>query len=350
MSSHTTDRLSLRVTRRDELTPHIAAFELRRDDGGPLPPFEAGAHIDVELPDGSGRVRSYSLCHAPSDRHRYLIAVQCEAEGRGGSLWLHRHVAVGDTLRVGPPRHLFALRDAPHVLLLAGGIGLTPLLSMAETLWADGRSFALHCAVRSRDRLPFAERLATAAWADRVSVHADIPAPGPAARPALDLRTLLERAPQDTLVCACGPGGFMAAVQQAARTLGWADERVVIERFAPPAESPVRTAAAAGGSGPDGSFELLWAPTGRTLRVAAHESAAQALQGAGLPVDLSCEQGICGQCCLQVIDGQPEHHDLVLSDAERARGDRFTPCCSRATSSRLVVAPLGWRPDLAAAA
>ena len=237
--------LHLQVRQRIPLAQDIVAFELRDPQGHALPAFEAGAHIDLHLPgdtpDAPGRVRSYSLCNAPDERDQYLIAVQREAAGRGGSRWLHEHLQTGDTVIVGAPRNAFALRPAPHTLLLAGGIGMTPLLAMAETLWRQDRSFELHIGVRSRSRLAFAERLTQAPWSTCVQVHVDSPSPDPT--PPWSLPALLAAQPSHTRAYACGPAGFMQAVQQAARALGWADDRVVIEHFAPPA--PVPTASEA---------------------------------------------------------------------------------------------------------
>jgi vanillate O-demethylase ferredoxin subunit len=325
------ERLQLQVRQRQPLAEDIVAFELQAPQGQPLPPFEAGAHIDLHLPGDTpgapARVRSYSLCNAPTERHRYLIAVQCEHHGRGGSRWLHQHLQVGDVLPVGAPRNCFALRPAAHTLLLAGGIGLTPLLAMAETLWAADRSFALHIGVRSAARLPFAQRLAEAPWGALVQRHLDEDGPW-------QLPPLLAGQPPGTLACACGPAGFMAAVQRAAHQVGWADGQVVVEHFSAPPAAP--------GAAEPGHFQLLWAPTGLRLAVAPQHSVAQVLQAAGIALPLSCEQGICGQCCVQVLDGTPAHRDLVYGEHEHAVERRFTPCCSRASSPELVLAPLGW--------
>ncbi|MDT7837042.1 PDR/VanB family oxidoreductase [Aquabacterium sp. OR-4] len=329
--------LRLQVARRDVVAEDVLAFELRDPAGADLPPFEAGAHIDVHLPADapvSGpRVRCYSLCNAPSERQRYCVAVQREPAGRGGSRWLHQQVQVGDVLSVGPPRNAFALRPAPHTLLLGGGIGLTPLLAMAEALWAADQSFELHVAVRSAARLAFAQRLRTAPWAGCVQVHVDGPGP------ALDLAALLARQPPQALAFACGPTGFMAAVQGAARQLGWADGRVVVEHFAAPAAVPAGRDEPA--VAPEG-LSVLWAPSGQRVNVAPQHSVAQALIAAGIDIPLSCEQGICGQCCVQVLAGQPDHRDMVYGEHEHTLERRFTPCCSRALSAQLVLAPLGW--------
>jgi vanillate O-demethylase ferredoxin subunit len=335
MALHEAPPLTLVVTRRETLCDDIVAFELRLPDGAELPAFEAGAHIDLHLPaadDAPGAIprrRSYSLCNPPGERGRYLIAVQREATGRGGSAWLHAHLQAGDRIGVSAPRNLFALRPAPRHLLLAGGIGLTPLLAMAEVLWAAGQHFELHICVRSAQRLPFARRLLEAPWSGCVQVHADD------ADPALDLAALLAQQGADTLAYCCGPAGFMAAVQRAADDAGWPAERVVVEHFAAP---PPPAAAAV----EPGHFELDWAPTGQRLSVGPADSVARVLLAAGIELPISCEQGICGQCCLQVVAGEADHRDLVYGTHEHDVERRFTPCCSRAHSPRLSLAPLGW--------
>lgn len=322
-------QLRLRVHRRTELAQDIVAFDLRDPVGMDLPAFEAGAHIEVHVADGSSRVRQYSLCNSPNERDRYLIAVHYDRAGRGGSRWLHESLHEGDDLLVHRPRNSFVLEQAEHVVLLAGGIGVTPLLAMAEVLTSQQRSFELHVYVRNKARLPFAQRLATAPFSDRVFVHDDVGRRnlGP------HIRMILESAPAEgSLAYVCGPEGFITATQDVAMGLGWGDGRVVTERF--------------GASRlPDPSnaeLEVLWAPNGQRILVAANETVAQALIAAGIPVSLSCEQGICGQCCLQVIDGVPDHRDMVLTRNEHDSEGQFTPCCSRAEHGWIKLAPLDW--------
>lgn len=334
--------LTLRVSRREPLCDGIVAFELRATDDRPLPAFDAGAHIDLHLPPArpgeAPRRRSYSLCNPPDERDRYLIAVQHEHAGRGGSAWLHAQLQPGDRIDASTPSNLFALQPAPHALLLAGGIGLTPLLAMAETLWAQDRSFTLQVRVRSRARLPFARRLQEAPWAQAVQVLAD----DEAQADTETLDRLIAAQPAGTRIWTCGPAGFMAAVRAAAARAGWSTDRVVTEHFAAPAPAPTLEP---GDRIASGGFEIDWAPSGQRLAVAPHESVAQVLQAAGIAVALSCEQGICGQCCVQHLDGPADHRDLVYGAHEHQVERRFTPCCSRApAASRLVLAPLGWTP------
>jgi vanillate O-demethylase ferredoxin subunit len=323
--------LTVRIARRWMETPDIVALDLQACGGSTLPDFAAGAHIDLHLPNGL--VRPYSLCHLPergTPPTHYPIAVLKDAASRGGSACVHEALQPGCTLTISPPRNHFPLPSAGPVLLLAGGIGITPLLAMAEQLGRDGRPFELHSCHRSAARVPFARHLRAVPWANRVHTHLD---DGPPPQ-RLDLPRLLAAAPEGCQALVCGPAGFIQAVRDAAAAQGWAADRVGFEHFAAPA------APAAPGPTPGGHYELVWAPTGQCLTVPAGGSAATVLRAAGLPVALSCEQGICGSCLLQVLDGTPAHRDLVLSAAEQAAGDRFTPCCSGSLSTRLVVAPL----------
>lgn len=314
--------MTLRVARRRVEAEGIVSFELANPDGRDLPAFSAGAHIDVHAP--SGQVRQYSLCNAPDERSRYQIAVLRDAQSRGGSASIHDAVQEGDELRVSIPRNHFPLAQggAKH-LLLAGGIGVTPLLSMAQQLERAGEDFELHYCARSRSRAAFVERLANAHWAARVRYHFD----DEHERQRLQLDSLMKAASPHTHLYVCGPQGFMNAVLAAARANGWPEDRLHYEFFCAPA---VDTSS-------DAAFEVCIASTGQTVRVPADRTVTQALADAGVEVPVSCEQGICGTCVTRVLDGEPDHRDLFLSPDEQARNDRFLPCCSRSKSKRLVL-------------
>ncbi|MEG1456452.1 MAG: PDR/VanB family oxidoreductase, partial [Comamonas sp.] len=261
--------------------------ELARVDGQPLPAFSAGAHIDVHLADGL--VRQYSLCNDPATRDHYRIAVLREPQSRGGSLGMHEQVQVGQTLTISAPRNHFALAaDAPRHLLLAGGIGVTPILCMAERLALLGASFRMHYSGRSAQRMAFRERIAAAAFAEQVQLHFD---DGDAAQ-RLDIAAVLAAAEADTHLYVCGPQGFMDAVLAGARAQGWAEQRLHWEFFA---------AADAGPRGGDAAFEVQLASSGRVVAVAADQSVTQALRAAGVEVMVSCEQGVCGTCLTRVL-------------------------------------------------
>jgi vanillate monooxygenase ferredoxin subunit len=289
---------------------------------GHLPAFTAGAHLDVHLPNGL--VRQYSLCNPPADRDRYLIAVLRDAASRGGSQAVHEAVAEGSTLQISAPKNHFPLSEAAqHHLLMAGGIGITPMLAMAETLSASGQSFELHYATRSRERTAFIDRIAAAPYASRVTHHLD---DGEAAQ-KLHIATTLGNAPKDAHLYVCGPQGFMDAVLGAARSSGWSEDRLHYEFFG---AAPVDTSG-------DGSFEVEIASSGRIIPVLPEQTTLQALQAAGLDIPMSCEQGVCGTCLTGVKSGTPDHRDHYLTPEEQAANDQFLPCCSRAKSARLVL-------------
>jgi len=291
-------------------------------EGTTLPAFTAGAHVDVHLP--GGLVRQYSLCNPPGETHRYQIGVLRDAASRGGSQAVHEALHEGTELTISAPRNLFALSDnAPHHLLLAGGIGITPLLAMAEQLSAQGASFELHHCTRSRDRTPFVPRITAASYASKAHHHFD---DGDAAQ-KLDIAAALAKAPAGTHLYVCGPQGFMDAVLNAGRAAGWPEERLHREYFA---------AAPVDHSG-DGSFELEIASTGRVIPVRADQTALAALIDAGLDIPMSCEQGVCGTCLTGVKVGKPDHRDQYLTAEEREACDQFLPCCSRSMSARLVL-------------
>lgn len=316
-------RLQVIVAKKTLLVDGVMGFELRALDDGVLPAFSAGAHIDVELP--CGLIRQYSLCNDPTQSDRYELGILLEPDGRGGSRSAHQQLTVGDRLWISAPRNHFPLDDkAGHSLLLAGGIGITPLLSMAASLYRAGRSFELHYCGRSRRHTAFLERLADSPYADRVFTHFDDGVPSQ----RFDAEAVCRAVPDTTHLYVCGPGGFMDHVLSTARALGWSERRLHQEHFAAPARE----------SDPDaGDFEVEIASTGQRVRVTADQSVAEALLAAGIEVSLSCEQGICGSCAMQVIAGEPDHRDQFFSEDEHAAGRSFTPCCSRSHSPRLVL-------------
>lgn len=314
--------LDVRVAARCLEAEGICSFELVHPEGQDLPAFSAGSHIDVHLPNGL--VRPYSLCNDPRERHRYLIAVLNEPASRGGSRAMHEQVAVGQHLRISAPKNHFALAaQASHSLLLAGGIGITPLLAMAEQLVGTQASFELHVCARTRARAAFQERLTTGALASHVRFHLD----DGAKDQALDLAALLAQVAAGTHLYVCGPKGFMDAVLGTARASGWAEDRLHFEFFA---GNPSHAEG-------DASFQVQIASTGQVIDVAAEQTVTEALAEAGVVVETSCEQGVCGTCLTRVLAGEPDHKDLFLTPQEQQRNDQFLPCCSRAKSPLLVL-------------
>ena len=299
----------------------VCSFELVDPKGGALPPFSAGSHIDVQV--GDGVVRQYSLCNDPRETHRYLIAVLRDPNSRGGSVGMHA-LQAGTTIGISDPKNHFALaHESRHSILLAGGIGITPILCMAERLANFGASFELHYCTRALERTAFADRIRASAFADRVQFHHD---DGPDTQ-KLDARAIVGGARPDVHLYVCGPTGFMDWVLATGRDAGWPEKRLHREYFA---AAPIDTSH-------DGSFEVQVASTGAVIRIAPEQSVVAALAAAGIEVQTSCEQGVCGTCLTRVLDGTPEHRDMFLTSDEQAKNDQFTPCCSRAKSARLVL-------------
>lgn len=300
----------------------ICSFELGGMAGELLPAFTAGSHIDVHV--APGLTRQYSLCNHPEERHRYVIAVLREPASRGGSQGMHELIQVGNTLWVNEPRNLFELAPAASKhLLFAGGIGITPILAMAYSLSHAGRDFELHYCSRSADRAAFVKLLMEAPFANRVHIHFDDGAPGQ----KLNIAAVLGTPAQGQHVYVCGPGGFMDFVLSSAASFGWPGEQVHREYFAAPVMEHDANQA----------FEVELARSGQVFVIPADKSVFEVLEEAGVGIETSCEQGICGCCLTRVLSGIPDHRDQFMTDAEQARNDQFTPCCSRSKSPRLVL-------------
>jgi len=313
--------IKVRVASRAQAAEGIVRLDLVCPEGRDLPSFDAGAHVDLFLENGL--TRQYSLCNDPADRGHYRIAVLREPASRGGSAYVHEALAEGVTLEISAPRNLFALDEtASEHLLFAGGVGVTPILAMARRLDALGHPFAFHYCARDRSRAAFLDELAAAPFADAVRLSFDAE---PATRLDLDI-ALADPAPSRRLYV-CGPAGFMTHVIDGALARGWTPDQIRKEHFA----------AAPASEGEDRPFELIIASTGQVVPVATDQTAAQALEAAGVFVPVSCEQGVCGTCLTGVTEGEPDHRDAFQTAAERAANDRFTPCCSRARTPRLVI-------------
>ncbi|MDQ0905410.1 ferredoxin-NADP reductase [Streptomyces canus] len=297
----------------------VVSLTLRRPDGGMLPAWAPGAHIDVLLDgDADGLVRQYSLCGHPAERAVWQIAVLREPEGRGGSAYVHDHLREGSTVRVRGPRNNFPLRPANRHLFVAGGVGITPILPMVEAAEATGADWSLLYGGRTRTSMAFLDRLAP--HGDRVLV-----------RPQdeyglLDLAAHLGVPKEGTLVHACGPEPLLRAVQE--QCVGWPPGTLGVERFA-----PVPTA----GTGAAAAFELELARSGLTLTVPPDRSVLETVEEAGVTVDFSCREGTCGTCETDVLDGTPDHRDSLLTEDERAAGDTMLICVSRSCGPRLVL-------------
>lgn len=318
--AETADRLKLRVRAIRWEAERIHSFELDSPEGEPLPEAAAGAHIDVHLPGGI--TRSYSLAGDPLDRQRWVLGVLREAGGRGGSKAMHDKVAVGQMLEVGKPRQAFELvPHAGHTILIAGGIGITPLKSMAHALFKAGQSFELHYCARTAKHAAFLDGLRSLVPDGCLHTHFDEGDP----TKGLDIAALLRDASVETHVYYCGPAGFMAACADA--SAHWPKDNVHFEHFKAP--EPTRTDA------PDGGFEVHLARQGISVQVQPDQTIVRAIELAGLRVSTSCLSGLCGACKVDYVEGEVEHHDYILSDEEKQRC--LTLCVSRARSPRLVL-------------
>ncbi|RJG04332.1 PDR/VanB family oxidoreductase [Noviherbaspirillum sedimenti] len=313
------------VKKKQHEAEDIVSLELARCDGGVLPPFSAGAHIDVQV--GDGLLRQYSLCNHPSQQQSYLIAILRDPVSRGGSVALHDRVQQGDTLMISEPRNLFPLQHgAGRSLLMAGGIGVTPMLCMAEYLWHTGADFEMHYCARAQNRMAFYDRIRNSAFAGRVFFHVD----DGADEQRLNAPELLvaTAAQSGTHLYVCGPTGFMKAILTAADAAGWPGERLHREYFAAP-ESADPSASRA--------FDVKIASTGAVYTIEKDKKVTDVLAQNGISIPVGCNEGVCGTCLTRVLDGEPDHRDVCLSDAERAANDQFMPCCSRARSQLLVL-------------
>lgn len=322
MSFSTQTALNVVINQRELHGQAVAVMELRAANDASLPAYEAGAHIDVYLPNGI--VRAYSLCGDPADTSHYRIGVLREPESRGGSAAVHDLLESGSTIRIGAPRNHFPLSEsAPYSVLIGGGIGITPMLAMAWRLHALGKPFELHYCLRHRAQAAFLEELANVPW--RANVHLHVSEDGEQAR--LAPAAMLRAAPQGRHVYVCGPAGLMDCVLEAASDVGLSSREIHREYFSAPVQAV----------GENAAFELVARRSGKTVVVRADQSLLEALRSIDVQVDVSCEEGVCGTCACTVLDGEPDHRDAYLTDEEREANDQILVCCSRARSTRLVL-------------
>lgn len=307
----------VRIARRTEEATDVVVLELEAEDGAALPAFEAGAHLDVKV--APGIVRQYSLANAPG-AGIYRIGVLREPGGRGGSLAIHGGFREGTIVEIGTPRNNFGLVDgASASLLFAGGIGITPMLSMAHELARRGEPFHLHYSVRARDRAGFLAEIETAGWAGQATVHCS--SEGKRAQ----LEDILRGVAPDTHVYVCGPNAYMKDVIAAARNAGLPDAQIHFEYFAAEVDT----------SGEP--FTVVLRRSGREFEIGPEETILSVLEANGIEIRKSCLSGVCGTCAARVLEGTPDHRDFVLTEAEKAGNEVLTVCCSRSISRRLVL-------------
>jgi len=310
--------LKVVVRKRENHTDGVIALELASLNGEALPAFEAGAHVDVHLTDDL--IRQYSLCSDPADTSAYRLGILKDPNSRGGSIAAHLNLQEGTELTIGVPRNHFPLEaSAKRSILIGGGIGITPMIAMAYSLKSENKAFELHYCSRSRETSGFLDELAACSFTKHVDMHFD------SEDQRLDLEAVLKGVDADTHLYVCGPNGFMDWVISTAKNLGMPDSNVHKEFFNVEVET--------GGT----SFEVFAEQSGVTVQVGENESIADALKAAGVKVKVSCEQGTCGTCLCDVIEGTPEHRDVYLTEEEKEDNDQITLCCSRSLSPRLVL-------------
>jgi tetrachlorobenzoquinone reductase len=295
----------------------INLFELRPVDGAPVAAFEAGAHIDLHLPNGL--IRQYSLVNSQDERHRYVVGVKRDPNSRGGSSYVYEKLTVGTLLKVGGPRNNFRLEEsAAHTVLLAGGIGITPIWSMVQRLQRTGQSWELHYATRRRSETAFAEELARCG--ERVHIHVDDEFGGT----VMDIEAIVAKVPSTAHLYCCGPAPMLASFE--ATTRSRPSSHVHVERFSN-STVPAST----------GGYVVELARCGKVVPIAPGQTILEGLRAHGINVSSSCEQGICGSCETRVVSGIPDHRDLILSEEEKASHRTMMICCSGSKSDVLVL-------------
>lgn len=297
----------------------IAVMELVAKDGKPLPKFSAGAHIDVHI--GDGLIRQYSLCNSPASSQMYRIGVLNDPKSRGGSLKIFTDFSEQQTISISAPRNHFPLDDSASKSILAGGgIGITPMMAMAYTLLSEGKEFELHYCTRSKGAGAFEQELVEA-FGDRVVFHYDDQAKSQLFSPQATFYPV----DANTHIYVCGPTGFMDWVIDSAKEIGYPSKQIHSEYFSAEVDT----------SGE--SFEVYCQQSDITVNVGSDDTIAKALIKAGIKVNMSCEEGVCGTCITDVLEGEPDHRDHFLTDEEKEDNDQIALCCSRAKCKRLVI-------------
>ena len=312
--------IDLVVHRRHAAADGVVALDLADPQGGDLPAWEPGAHIDLMLDEGL--VRQYSLCGDPRDAKTWRVGVLLDPQSRGGSRHVHANLFEASSVRVRGPRNHFPLVDSPRYLFIAGGIGITPIMAMVGSAQQAGSDWTLIYVGRSRSTMAFAEALSDS-YGDRVTVWAD-----DENGRFFDLEGALREPAEQTLVYCCGPEPLLSAVED--HCSHWPEGSLHIERFA--AKAPAEPAAEA-----LETFQVVCQRSAVTVEVSGETSILEALEDADVPILSSCLEGICGTCEATVLAGTPDHRDSMLTDAERACGNKILTCVSRSCSEKLVL-------------
>ncbi|MFC7291381.1 PDR/VanB family oxidoreductase [Hirschia litorea] len=312
--------LSLIVKSRKELPGQVVSLELGTHDNSNLTAFSAGAHIDVHTK--SGCIRQYSLWGSPEDTTVYKLGVLKELESRGGSRSIHDDIEIGDQLFVSEPRNHFPLVEASQRnILIGGGIGITPILSMAYQLQAEGKDFSLHYCVMDQSKSAFWDVISSSAFADKAHLHCSHSNDAP----SFDIDADIPQWEEGTHLYTCGPSGFMDWILSGAEAKGYESAYRHKEDFGADVDTSGDT------------FTVEARKSGVTVEVKDGQTIASVLKAAGVDIDVSCEEGVCGTCLSDVLEGDPDHRGEYLTDEEKVAGDVILVCCSRSKSPKLVL-------------
>lgn len=324
--------LTLKVVAIDALTPEIKKFEFESANGSALPPFEAGAHIEIQTgASGPKSGRAYSLAGDPRERGRYITAVLREEGGTGGSKWMHDKVAVGDTITATQPVNNFPLNaDAGQHILIAGGVGITPLVAMGHELARGDKPYHLHYCTKAPEQTAFMDEVKEL-FGDRVTFHHDggDPAKG------LNLKQALAQQPPGAHLYICGPGGLLNAAREA--TKHWVRSSVHFELFSSARSEEEKAEIGARGNE---EFEIVLQQSGMTLTVPADKTILEVLAENGIDIIKVCEEGYCGTCQVALLGGKADHRDEVLDDDEKESNTLIQVCISRAMPGETLILDL----------
>ncbi|WP_375038263.1 PDR/VanB family oxidoreductase [Acinetobacter sp. RW6] len=298
---------------------NIAVMEFESATSATLPKVEAGAHIDVHLPNGM--VRQYSLCQNPNDEGKFRLGILRDPDSRGGSVSAFDEIKDGMQIQVSEPKNLFPLLKAKHSVLIGGGIGITPLITMAYQLASEGTSFELHYCGASPENCAFVDEIKNGELAKYTTFH--FKSEGASHRAFFE--SAIKDIDSESHIYTCGPVGFMDWVINLATTHDFPEQQIHKEYFQVETDT----------SGD--SFEVVAERSGKIIMVEAGETILQALAKEGIEIEMSCEQGVCGTCMCDVIEGEPDHRDVYFTDEEKASNEQILVCCSRSKTPRLVL-------------
>ncbi|WP_017388272.1 PDR/VanB family oxidoreductase [Acinetobacter calcoaceticus] len=298
---------------------NIAVMEFESATSATLPKVEAGAHIDVHLPNGM--VRQYSLCQNPNDEGKFRLGILRDPDSRGGSVSAFDEIKDGMQIQVSEPKNLFPLLKAKHSVLIGGGIGITPLITMAYQLAHEGGSFELHYCGASPENCAFVDEIKNGELAKYTTFH--FKSEGASHRAFFE--SAIKDIDLESHIYTCGPVGFMDWVINLATTHDFPEQQIHKEYFQVETDT----------SGD--SFEVVAERSGKIIMVEAGETILQALAKEGIEIEMSCEQGVCGTCMCDVIEGEPDHRDVYFTDEEKASNEQILVCCSRSKTPRLVL-------------